>query len=738
VVAALATGSLIGAATPAFADANLGVDVNPGSTTLTVGQGGQSITVKISNTGDQDSNNNVQLTIRVPFEGQVTINNRPNGCDQDGNTLDCQLDKINKGQSRSLTLQLSPPAQSDIQPGQQRSNNGTVQINNGGSASFGVTLKAQAPTTVAPVTAVAGTINDSVSGDPLANANVVMQDGADKQHTTGTDSKGKFKFTSTADDPITPGRITISAGKDGYANSAPKTQDAKSGQSITNVRINLKPTAAASASAVPESSGGAFASGPAADNTTAAAADGPTPGTKTGSGTSTLSLVLIVLGGLLVLLGIGAIVMLLRRRGDDDDDDGNEGPQQGPPPGAPPVYRDAPLADPTMVGGHTSAMSAPAMAGRSNANDKTAIVPPLGVPQDPYAPGHAPGSYGATGVMPGYGAADYARPADYNTNRADATGYMPAENGRYGGATGDAYSAGAAGGPAGPGGYGQGGPGGQGGAGNGYGAAGVGGYRDDNGAGYRGADNGYGAGGEQGYGAGGDRGYGAGGANGYGPSSRPGDGYAEAGYRGGEPPRAGGAAGYGQSPDDGYGTSGAGYGAGSAGASGAAGTYGARPADPRSADPRAADPRAGEYGAGEYGAGEYGAGRHGNDYGDRGGYGDDRGGRYDAGGYGAGAPAPGNPRPAGGPTSGPGYGPQNGGYEPEQYTGGRRAAPPADYDARGGYGPAGGGYDRDDYGRPPAPRSGSYDDAAYGAQDRQAAPPAAQRGERRSIDWLDD
>src|SRR6185437_6004236 len=160
----------------------------------------------------------------------------------------------------------------------------------------------QAPPTQAnPVSEVSGTVRDSASGEFLSGATVVIQDGANKQGQTGTDNNGRFKFTSINGKPITAGTISFSATKDGYDNAQTQNRQVAAGGRLTGLQINLKLTNA-SASPAAADSAAAPTSGP-------AATDIVNPGNKTSNSSSPFSLIFIVLGGLLVLLGIGAIVL---------------------------------------------------------------------------------------------------------------------------------------------------------------------------------------------------------------------------------------------------------------------------------------------------------------------------------------------------------------------------------------------------------------------------------------------
>jgi hypothetical protein len=613
------------------------LDVSPDSTTLTVGGGQQQITATVKNTGN-DAASDVPVKIEVPLsDQQVTVTNRPNECQQSGNTLNCKIETLAPGATVNLSFRVLPPGQSSIPAGQQRQGEGQVSAAGTGasSPSFTIVLKAAvAPTTAAAgVTEISGLVNDSAGGisAPLKDAIVRMTDAAGKAREAKTDAKGKFKFTSTGGDgPIPPGTVTISASKDGYEDSTPINRDAKSGQSITNIQIPLKASAAASAGAV-QPSADPGSSGPAAVDT-----GGAQPGSNTSGGSGLFSWVLIVLGGLLVLLGIGAIVLLLRRRNDDDDEpeDDPTAPRRGPPGGAPapaPVYRGAP--DPTMIAG--APMGAPAMAGHSNANDATAIVrAPHLPPDDPYGAPAAPRTQmypaAAPASPPGYGPAGGPGGSGYGGGNAggygpNSGGYGPPGYGPSSRPAADGYSAsdydaggygaGPAGRPSSGGGY------------NDYSERG--GYGDESTRRYE--PGGYSAGAQSGgyggapaqpggYGPGGsDPGYGGGGPSGPGAGPGSGPGYGRAnGY---EPePYGGGANGYVPPPaNNGYVPGGGG------------GAYGP-----------AGDP----YAPGAPGGDPYGAGGPPGDYEARGGY---------------------------GPASGYDREPARGGY-----------GPPQDYDERGG------------------------------------------------------
>src|SRR6266540_1940707 len=99
-VATLAAGALVGAATPAFAAADLKVDAN--DATITVAGSPQTINVKVTNSANQ-----------------------PAECQQSGTRLTCTIATLADGATKNLPISLSPPSQSSIPAGQQRDGNGS-------------------------------------------------------------------------------------------------------------------------------------------------------------------------------------------------------------------------------------------------------------------------------------------------------------------------------------------------------------------------------------------------------------------------------------------------------------------------------------------------------------------------------------------------------------------------------------------------------------------------------------
>lgn len=521
VVGALVSGAaVLLPAAPALA----AVNANPGSLTLNPGEEKQ-VTITMNQGDGQDP----QARIQVGGLGNEVSLRGPGGCQGNGGqTLNCASNAFDGegNDPKTLTITVSAKNPSGLQQGQTREGSVNIEGNNNGD-SVNVSLKG--PQQAASASEVSGKVTDQATGDGVPGAQVTLKDSAGNTHDATANSSGNYSIKSSANKPIVPGQVTVTAVKEGFT-EASANGNAQSGRALS-LNIRMKPTAASTPPSAPA------ASEPAAEDPSTGVSGAPQTKNTSGDdgGTSMLSLVLIGMGVLLVLLGIGAIVLLVMRRKDDSDDPDGYGndPNQMAPAGAG-AYGGGGA---TMVGGH------------NRMNDATAIVGPqqqLDEFPDPYAaPAPAPtrvgGAYSggyndsqATNVAPpgygdygnGRGGDNYGNGGGYRDERGyggegqrggyeeqprgggygggdryadqptgvyqggDQGGY-PAAGGGYGGANGSEY------GPNGSG-YG-GGPGGQGGHGGGQG-----GYGANGNAG--GGANGYGGGGYEGdYGRGGGR-----------------------------------------------------------------------------------------------------------------------------------------------------------------------------------------------------------------------------------------
>ena len=587
---------------------------------------------------------------------------------------------------------------------------------------------------------ISGKVKDS-TGKAIAGANVGILDSSNRRYETVSNADGGYAFTSSDGKPIGVGNIVVGAAKDGYKAVTVNVQGGAD-KSI-NVALTLTSlTASASPSPSASVSASAEASEEATTDPTEDVSPAPTEETqKTSNDSGGGSTLFIILGGLLVAAGIGAIVLVLIRRknADPDDPDDPDGPGGGGPSGpVPPSQGRYNTPDATRVGG---APVGGLIGG--NSNDATMVASlsdaPTMMQRAVPVEDEFPDPYGAPAVTPG----NYAGPGGWGTTSAAA-----AAAGTYGAAPAPAYGANQYGGAPAP-------------------APAADGYEDD---GYSGGAGQYGRPQRA------EEAYGAYGANQYGGAApdpqqrfdeptgmyRPepggyGQEYDEPGY-GAQPGydatpgygQGGEAAGYrgGREPGQGTGAYGGGQGAGAYGGGQGTGAYGgarepgqgtgAYGGDYRGAEPEypPAPPSRGGYQGGGYQSGGYTAPEEPESaYGS---WNNAPGGGVD-GGHAYGPPAGGG--------EGPAYG-QRGGYQGGGGAGSGYGEQQGGYDQRGGYGgyeqgqPGGAHGQPGDYGADPgyyAPEQESG--GRHGGQPPRKQPPPPESthpGQRRSLDWLDD
>nr|MDT0659886.1 carboxypeptidase regulatory-like domain-containing protein [Micromonospora sp. DSM 115978] len=695
-------------------------------------------------------NNNLILT---PFRISVETFD---GLSCSGN-CDIPANPINPGETVTFTATLTA---GNLGAGQSRNGQVRVSAEAGGdeaSDARNMTVRGPEQQQVQTVAEVSGKVTDEATGEPVAGAAVALLDAQRRSFNTETNSSGNYRFTGSADRPIAPGSLELGAKKGEIVKTL--TINASAGQRITNQRIVLalqaEPTA--TPSATPEATEEAAvdesiaATEPAQDVAQTASED---------SGTGLGSWLLILVGGLLVALGVGAIVLLWMRRKENENEDEPDGAVAGggrprtATPGSQGVYHGA--EDPTRItsraGADATMMHSPGLADAPTMMHSRPLVDdefpdPYGAPlppqpAGPQAPGYGgppppAGRYGAgqQGWDDGDGFGRAGPPTQPGYGAAPAGGYgnAPSSGGGYGNAPssgsgyGNAPSSGSGYGNAPSSGSGYGGPGGR--AGGGYGDA------PSSGGGYGGpsAGGGYGGGRDEPYA--GERGYGgpAGGSD-Y-PGGGSGGGYGGAGDRYDEPTGRYNGRGGGDYPPPAGPPAADPYESTSYGPSAGRGRGAEQPPYPPEPTRYDQEPA-------------YGGGQGGYDApGGRGGYdGPSAGGGYDGGqrgGYESGG---------GYGDSGGGYGQQSGGYGGDGYdqagSGYNQSGAGGGYEPRRGYDDQAGGYDR-----PPAPRADGYDDRGYGSDQQggyydegqggrsRSGPPPQQptsRSERRSLDWLDD
>jgi hypothetical protein len=328
----------------------------------------------------------------------------------------------------------------------------TVKFRGGKAGSTGIRIKASEPIDggSTPVTVIAGQqaaqttgkieglVKNTTDGKPIKQAVVNLVDGAGKSHVATADGNGIYRFDGKAM-KIAPGIIALRATKSPFTmlDNVDKTVQVGANQDLIGVELTM--IDAALASATPTAPPSAAASAEVSGSATPGPAN--TINTAEDDGLDSMTWVMIIVGGLLVALGIGAIVLLLVRRNNDDDDD--EEAEDGPPgpraPGGPgqPYRPGAPGYGPQQ-GGYGGRPADATMVTRPG--DGFGGVPPQRnpqtyaqptqqwTPQQPYGAQTSGGGYGAQTSGGGYGAqtsgGGYGQPPPgYGAQTSGAGGY---------------------------------------------------------------------------------------------------------------------------------------------------------------------------------------------------------------------------------------------------------------------------------------------------------------------------
>ncbi|GAA4595559.1 hypothetical protein GCM10023107_34470 [Actinoplanes octamycinicus] len=353
---ALVAGLVAGVQTAALA-ASPTVDL-PGSLS---GDSGATVTVEytVGNPGDSNGGGS--------GEGQgntdvlvVTSQSGGSGCNGCGSTTD----PLKPGETKSHTAQIVLP-----QVGQGQNQTVTFQVTatapGSPPTSRSVEITVKGPEAPQAVRQVSGKVR-ATDGTRLAGATVAMTDSQNHTYQATTDGDGQFAFSSSDAQPIVPGPITVGAVLEGYK-GAKTTVTGRANKSVT-ATVTLKPVASASASASASPSTSVSAT-PADDATDDEATGDATTGpantvaadTTKASEEGGVSWMLLVVGGLLVAAGIGAMVLVLMRRKsarNNEDPDGDAGFGGGPT-GTP--------AGPGRYGADATRVAAPVGAGRNDA-----------------------------------------------------------------------------------------------------------------------------------------------------------------------------------------------------------------------------------------------------------------------------------------------------------------------------------------------------------------------------------
>jgi len=387
VVLAISFGALVGVTTPAFAAASV-VSANLNPNTINVGQESVFRFKLKENTPNATKIDNIQVAVG----GSGT-------CTENCGSFDANVNQ--QGETDTLSVKIKGNSQGQAQ----------VRITvNGTPIGNSYNLAINQPQQQAETTGrLQGEVKDISNGKGISGATVTLTDGNNRSFSQKTNSAGTYTF----DGPslkIAPGLIVITAIKDPLVlPDGPKSIQVNPGQSITLPALNMQaPTASAPpTTAAPE---------PSLDPSGSAAPPAGAIDTKSDDkGLDSMTWIMIIVGGVLVALGIGAIVLLLVRRNNDDEEEGDEddqpvrgrpgprGPQPGyrPPPQPTQQYGGAGYgrgADPTMMA-RPGMNEAPTMMHRP---DAYGAQPTQQYGGQGWAPPQQPG-YGAPASGPGYG-----------------------------------------------------------------------------------------------------------------------------------------------------------------------------------------------------------------------------------------------------------------------------------------------------------------------------------------------
>ncbi|WP_433796298.1 carboxypeptidase-like regulatory domain-containing protein [Actinoplanes sp. CA-252034] len=229
-------------------------------------------------------------------------------------TTGCRAEpNLGAGKSRDFEATVVAPAAA---AGETSGLNISVAVRLGGQNSFDFKMVyvhgsgAGAPETEKPVDRVTGRVRDA-GGKAVGGVALAVRDSEGHEYRTTSEPNGRFTIKSTAAKPISVGSIKVAAAKDGYRTARATVQGAAG--DTASVQVTLTALAAPTRTS----------SSPAAKASPLAAVDEPEP-EKTIIGEAAPNLEKVsdegsgvlpfVVGGLLVVVGVGALALLVGRR----------------------------------------------------------------------------------------------------------------------------------------------------------------------------------------------------------------------------------------------------------------------------------------------------------------------------------------------------------------------------------------------------------------------------------------
>ncbi len=350
IAACLAGGvATLALAPPAYAeDADLRLEIRSGQLDLKTDGDAQVLRLAVINDGPSPVSAAV-ANVQAPLGGRgVTIGNTSHSCTpvNGPSAITCQLGAMNPGQTIDVTIELKPPGEGAVQPGENVNENGNAWVtnpaggdpNNGNDGGQFTATLAAGEQQGGEVNEVSGQVADGDSGAPLEGATVEVTDSTGRTGSTTTDGDGRFKYL--AEPPLQAGRITVKATKAGYETTR-TTVDAEGG-SVNDVQL-----AVSKAEAVPPPT-------PTAAPTTAPPSQAPAAAADDDDSSSLLVVILISAIATTILAGAALWIGLRRNRDNEPAYVGDMGFQSP----VRPVNLDAPTVQLRLpdVGGGTRVM----------------------------------------------------------------------------------------------------------------------------------------------------------------------------------------------------------------------------------------------------------------------------------------------------------------------------------------------------------------------------------------------
>ncbi|MEU4427181.1 carboxypeptidase-like regulatory domain-containing protein [Actinoplanes sp. NPDC024001] len=224
-------------------------------------------------------------------------------------TAGCSTSKVlGAGQSATFDATVVAP---EVSPGETSGRNLAVSVRVGTQTAFDhrMILVGGAGATAPTVKQIAGRIRGA-GGKAIGGVKVAVRDSAGHEFRATSDRRGRFTIKASAGQPIAAGAITVVAAKAGYRTASASVRGT-AGKTAT-VRLTLATVATPS---TPPPSPSAEASLPAAaPEETQSPAAVPAPTVEAAGDDEGSSPLIILLGGLLVAVGLGALVLVLIRR----------------------------------------------------------------------------------------------------------------------------------------------------------------------------------------------------------------------------------------------------------------------------------------------------------------------------------------------------------------------------------------------------------------------------------------